>query len=123
MNIGFSGHRDCITHWDELVRIALVWTPIYWIHGGAKGFDTQVDRFARGWEQQVRVITPDYSSYPPHQRKLAPLARNQIIVDESDLLVACWDGREEGGTWDTIQRAQKKGIEIHHVEAVYLYAR
>ncbi len=38
-------------------------------------------------------------------------ARNQEIVDESDVLFAMMVGKK-GGTWDTVTRALKKGIPI-----------
>lgn len=31
--------------------------------------------------------------------------RNQRIVDESDVLIAFWDGRQRGGTFDCVRRA------------------
>ena len=39
-------------------------------------------------------------------------ARDQYVVDKSDILFAIWDGNEGGGTYSTSQRAKEKGIEI-----------
>ncbi len=44
-----------------------------------------------------------------------PLERNQDIVDNSSLLIACPETKEEqrrSGTWSTVRRARKKGIVI-----------
>ena len=37
--------------------------------------------------------------------------RNRFMVDNSSLLIACYDG-QPGGTWNTISYAEKKGIEV-----------
>ena len=37
--------------------------------------------------------------------------RNRFMVDNSNVLVACYDGMS-GGTWNTIKYAQKKDIEV-----------
>ena len=37
--------------------------------------------------------------------------RNRFMVDNSSVLVACYDGMS-GGTWNTIRYAQKKDIEV-----------
>jgi predicted Rossmann fold nucleotide-binding protein DprA/Smf involved in DNA uptake len=86
-----------------------------WVHGGAEGFDTQVNDFALTNGFQPEVIPPDYNAYPPKQ---APLERNKVIVGKCDLLVACYDGRKRGGTYQAINYALKQGKEIHYVPAV-----
>ena len=40
--------------------------------------------------------------------------RNRYMVDQSDLVLAIWNGREEGGTWDTICYAKAKGKSIQY---------
>jgi uncharacterized phage-like protein YoqJ len=44
-------------------------------------------------------------------------ARNRYIVDNSDTLVAVWDGTKKGGTWETIKyaKAQEKPVWLIHV--------
>jgi len=37
--------------------------------------------------------------------------RNRFMVDNANVLVACYDGMS-GGTWNTIRYAQKKDIEV-----------
>ena len=37
------------------------------------------------------------------------------MVDRSDLVFAIWNGKEEGGTWDTIKYARSKGKEIRYL--------
>lgn len=36
--------------------------------------------------------------------------RNEFMVDNADLLLACWDGSDEGGTYRCVQYAKKVGI-------------
>jgi hypothetical protein len=38
--------------------------------------------------------------------------RNRWMVDEGDKLIAWWDGRKGGGTYQTVKYAKKKGVEV-----------
>ena len=44
------------------------------------------------------------------------LLRNNFLVDNSSLLLAYYDGRKKGGTYYTVNRAKKKGIDIDYLE-------
>lgn len=35
--------------------------------------------------------------------------RNMYMVDNADVVIACWDGIEKGGTWNCVDYALKKG--------------
>ena len=37
------------------------------------------------------------------------------MVDRSDLVLAVWNGKEQGGTWNTIRYARLKGKEIRYI--------
>lgn len=104
--IGFTGHRDSMTYHRELERIHDIYPGAIWVHGGAAGFDTQVGEYARMNKIKCEVIRPDYKRYPA---KIAPLKRNEQIVDSVEVLVACFDGRLRGGTYQTINYARSKG--------------
>ena len=41
--------------------------------------------------------------------------RNQYMVDNSDLVLAIWNGKESGGTWNTIKYARKQGKKIQYL--------
>jgi uncharacterized phage-like protein YoqJ len=41
--------------------------------------------------------------------------RNQYIVDNCDILIALWDGKEYGGTWNCIRYGKEKGKKIVNV--------
>lgn len=50
----------------------------------------------------VRFISDDYS-------KKCYWVRDKFLVDNCDVLLAVWDGKKTGGTWLTIEYAQRIG--------------
>lgn len=115
--VGFTGHRDRFTDLKDLAKILSLYPGAIWVHGGAKGFDTQVNDFAKGNGFTPIVIPPDYLRHK-NQPKSAPIMRNYVIVDLCNALVACWDGRLEGGTYRTIQYAEKAGKIVTYVKCI-----
>lgn len=117
--IGFTGHRDWLCNEQSLLRIEERYPGATWIHGGAPGFDTQVNEVAlklgKALGDTLIVIRPDYDSYRP---QVAPLMRNDIIVERCSILVACYDGRKSGGTLYTINRAKQAGKPVEYVTPV-----
>jgi hypothetical protein len=109
MVIGFTGHRDCLCDLSDLNRIVILYPAQTWVHGGAKGFDEQVEKFAKNMGLRTMVIPPDYQTYGG---SAAPLKRDEEIVRNSDMLVAMWDGRTTGGTWYTVTKAVQKRIPV-----------
>ena len=83
------------------------------ITGGAYGIDALAERYANSRGIPVRIFRPDYDVLG----KLAPLARNDQIVDAADMVVAVWDGVSTGTRY-TISRAQRlnKPVKIYVVE-------
>lgn len=105
--IVFTGHRNKMTANAHLMEIHQSMPNAKWIHGGAKdGFDMQVQRFIEYYNIPFEVFEPEYDKYPERPR-YAPLARNYHMVDIGHLVVACYDGRREGGTYRTIEYATK----------------
>lgn len=43
-------------------------------------------------------------------------SRNIWMCDNSDMLIACWNGDQNGGTFNCIKYAEKVGMEIHIVD-------
>jgi hypothetical protein len=108
--IGFTGHRDKRAYQEDLAFIAKRYPEAIWIHGGAPGFDTQVEQFPRqGLTRPAITLRPDYKHHEP---RVAPLRRNEDIVHLSGLLVACYDGRETGGTAFTVRYARSIGVPV-----------
>jgi hypothetical protein len=90
-------------------------------HGGAAGADGGFHELVR-WRSGYVVLHPctpgkDQAGCVgdetrPHR---PPLLRNQAIVDETDLLIACPARMEEqgrGGTWATVRYARRQGKAI-----------
>jgi hypothetical protein len=67
-----------------------------WVHGNCpRGFDKQVKNCATRWLIEQDVYPAKWKEFG----RAAGMMRNADIIRDADLLVACWDGREEGGTW------------------------
>lgn len=62
----------------------------------------------------VRVINQDLYMGPWQYQK-----RNEYIVDNCDLLIACYDGESSGGTLNTINYAKKVGKPIEFLQWKY----
>lgn len=117
MRIVFTGHRDRVTVVESLQSVLTSYPGAVWVHGGATGFDQQVERFARAHGIVSDVVRPDYKS---HHFKKAPLIRDEQMVNSCDLVIACYDGRGKGGTFHTIQYARKSGKPVAVVPAISL---
>lgn len=81
------------------------------VSGGAKGIDSTVEAYADEKNIPKLIIKPEYAKYG----KSAPLIRNEIIVDVSEMVIALWDGKSRGTKY-VIDYAHKTG---KHVE-VYI---
>jgi hypothetical protein len=80
------------------------------ITGGAEGPDSWAEQAARACGLEVIVHTPDLGG--AHSRWEAAerfYARNQRVVDDSDLIIAFVAPDRTGGTEDTIRRAIRAG--------------
>ena len=47
-------------------------------------------------------------------------ARNDGLLEVADALVAVWDGRREGGTFDTVRKAARRGLPVIHFDVARL---
>lgn len=107
--IGFTGHRDCLAaeeHLDFIASLSLaIADRVVWVQGCARGFDTQVKKFGEARGITVQDEPPDLEHYAI---PAAFFVRDRLIVDQSDLMVALYDGRETGGTFHTFKYARKQ---------------
>jgi hypothetical protein len=125
LKIVFTGHRDRRADPEELRRLHTVYPDAIWIHGGARGFDTQVndlgiDLGKSAEDGTMIVVRPEYKKFPGRERA-APQARNRTMVDmlgNGDLLVALFDGRLSGGTFETIKYAESRRIRVMRLERI-----
>lgn len=82
------------------------------ISGGASGIDSCAEEYADKNKLSKHIIRPRYDLYPG---KVAPIKRNEIIIDVCDKVLAFWDGKSRG-TLSTINLAKKKGKPIEVIE-------
>ncbi len=75
------------------------------LSGGARGVDSIAVNWAKLNGIEVKVIRPDYDSYPP---RIAPIIRNKEIVNYSDHIIAFWDGKSRGTSF-VIDYAKSQG--------------
>lgn len=80
--------------------------------GGAIGIDTCAEKYADDNRLSKHIIRPDYIAYPG---KVAPLIRNDKIVELCDEMLAFWDTKSTG-TLSTINKAKKLGKKVTVIE-------
>lgn len=82
------------------------------VSGGARGVDTKARIFAEENSLKYTGFLPDYDKYG----RVAPIKRNDLIVDRADMVVALWDGRSRGTKY-VIDRCMKikKSLVVFHI--------
>lgn len=113
MNIAVIGSRTLIDYniVEETLLASVNPMEDTIISGGATGADDLAAHFANEYHIKKIVYKPDYKQYGA----AAPFIRNQLIIDDADYVIAFWDGKSTG-TFDTIKKAQKKGIQVLHIQ-------
>lgn len=123
------------TRLHRLARCALSsWQPDTVITGMAQGWDQAVAHAAHSLGIPFRAYIPGTwqpDAWPPagqeHYHRLLDLAaevrvctkavryeaaamhlRNMDIVNDSDMMLALWDGQRRGGTWNCIEYATER---------------
>jgi len=77
------------------------------ISGGARGADSLAEYWAYVKQLKTLIIKPNWRA----NGKKAGFLRNTTIVENSDEIVAFWDGRSRG-TLDTINKARSVGKKV-----------
>lgn len=105
MKLAVIGSRSFTDRARLYSVLGAVKTPVNCIvSGGAVGADRMAEEWANERNIETQIFYPDYKAY----ERRAPLVRNELIVRESDALLAFWDG-ESRGTKFTIDYAQRNG--------------
>jgi hypothetical protein len=119
MKVGFTGSREGITD-EQYIRIKNLLisgdtTEVH--HGDCIGADAYMHEIAGLLEIRIVIHPPDlpglrcFCSCDELREEKPFLERNQDIVDETDVLIACPNGTKEtmrSGTWATIRYAEKQ---------------
>lgn len=105
MKLAVTGSR----HWKDHQKIeaalsAIDPRPTVIIHGGADGADKIADRWARTRGIPTATVL---AGYPCYARDL--LARNSVIVDLADKVIAFRAAGKSNGTDNTIAKAEAAG--------------
>ena len=80
------------------------------VSGGAKGADQLGEKWAKENNIKTLIFRPDWDKFG----KIAGFLRNKDIVDNSDVIVAFWDGLTKG-TENTINLTKTAGKELEIV--------
>ena len=86
------------------------------VSGGAKGIDTIAKQYAEKNGIVYTEFLPDYKTYG----KVAPLIRNDEIINYADEILAFWDGKSKGTKY-VINHAKKQGKKVAIVDTNRLF--
>ena len=110
MTLGVVGSRSLeelgnatVVHEMEIIFDEFNITKV--VSGGAKGPDRTAVRYAKEKRMKYEEFIPDWERYG----KKAGFLRNKTIIENSDILLAFWDGFSKG-TKNSIDLAKAKGI-------------
>jgi hypothetical protein len=106
MKVAVIGSRN-FNDYEEVKQVLSNIKITLLVSGGAKGADTLGQKYAEEHNIETKIFLPDWEKYG----KKAGFLRNSDIINESELVVAFWDGLSKG-TLDSIKKAEKKGKNI-----------
>lgn len=109
MKIAIIGSRECsnIDFVGNLEAVLNVSKDDIIISGGAKGIDTLASNYAKEKNISLIEFLPDYKK----NGRAATFIRNREIVDNSNIVVAFWNGKSKGTKY-TLDYARKKNKRI-----------
>lgn len=111
--IGSRGFNDYQFFVEKLEYLLQNLSDFSFCSGGAStGGDALIKRYCQENDLKLTEYLPEYDKYPG---KVAPIKRNHTIVENSDMLIAFFDGSSKGTSY-TIKLAEKKGIPIRLVK-------
>lgn len=128
-HLGFTGTRNELSlaqHKKLVLVLELCWQQEYRIlhHGDCVGADASAHKLAWAMGYEIIIHPPTdgrLRAYCLKGKVLEPkpyLDRNKDIVDQSSLLIACPQQRQEitrSGTWSTVRYARKRRKEVQIV--------
>lgn len=110
--IGVVGSRT-FQDYKQLNEILYKFLPFILVSGGAKGADQLAEQFANKYNLTKIIHLSNWKKYG----KTAGFIRNNLIIKDSEMLIAFWDGKSKG-TKHSIDKARCKNIPIMIIDAV-----
>lgn len=104
MRIAIVGSRNLTVSMETLEKV-LPWYTDEILSGGAKGIDSCAKQYAKEKNMKYLEYLPDYEKYG----KSAPLYRNLLLIIDSPMVYAFWDGKSKGTKY-VISHCKKMGI-------------
>ncbi len=77
------------------------------VSGGARGIDTCAGQYAVSHGIKLTEILPEYGKYG----RAAPIKRNDIIIQNADIVLAFWDGTSHGTRY-VINKCREMNVEV-----------
>lgn len=74
-----------------------------WERSAVQRYNNILDR-----ADKITTVSPYYTRY-------CMMKRNAYMVDNADLVLAVWDAKESGGTFNTVQKARRDGKKLQIV--------
>ena len=108
MKIGIVGSRTFNNYnlFEQVINKIVQENDII-VSGGAIGADSLAEMYAKIHKFETIIFKPEWEKYG----KQAGFIRNSKIVEESDYIIAFWDGNSKG-TLDTISKAENLGKQV-----------
>jgi hypothetical protein len=112
-----AGHRD-YEDYDELL-VAIDECP-FEITEVVSGHARGVDQMGERWSETV--LHKDATVFPADWDRFGNGAgpiRNAEMARYGEALIALWDGRQHGGTWNMIKQARLRRLKVHIHRVTY----
>lgn len=103
-----AGRRFYTPSEGEISDGMRLWHPRVILSGGCSGADQAGEKWALSRGISVAGFPADWDTWG----KAAGPMRNSAMAQQADALLAFWDGKKKGGTWDMIKQARKRGLEV-----------
>lgn len=81
------------------------------VSGGANGADSLSEKYAKENNIKTNIYLPDWKKYG----KSAGFIRNNDIVNNSDIIIAFWDGKSKGTKHSiSLAKKQNKNVSVYY---------
>lgn len=106
MKIAVIGSRS-FNNYDLLEQTLNQYSISLLVSGGANGADSLAQKYAKQYGKSILIHYPDWT----YLGKKAGYVRNKKIIDDSEKVIAFWNGTSKG-TLNSIEEAKKQGKNV-----------